>query len=333
MTTLAGVAETLTWNQLSPLPDPLGVAAPYAGVSGDALLVAGGANFPDKMPWEGGKKVWLEKVWLLDRPEGKWREVGKLPRPLAYGISVTTSNGMVCVGGSDPDRHYADAFRLVWSGGKLLTQPLPPLPMALSGASGALVDDTLYVACGAEQPGEQAATNRAFSLDLTANAPVWRELPPLPGKPRLLAAGAAHDGTFYVLGGAALEPNAEGKIVRIYLRDAWSFRPGTGWQPLAELPKPSVAAPSPAPVINGRILLAGGDDGSRVGFTPIQQHPGFPSAFLAYDPVLNRWIDAGEIPAPRATVPTASWRGMLVIPSGEVRPGVRSPEVWAITAQ
>ena len=46
MTTLAFAADTLTWKQLPPLPDVPGVAAPFAGVSGCALLVAGGVNFP-----------------------------------------------------------------------------------------------------------------------------------------------------------------------------------------------------------------------------------------------------------------------------------------------
>ena len=29
-----------------PLPDSIGVAGPFVGVHGDALIVAGGANFP-----------------------------------------------------------------------------------------------------------------------------------------------------------------------------------------------------------------------------------------------------------------------------------------------
>jgi len=37
---------TLNWKQLSNIPDRVGFRAPFAGVSGDALLVAGGANFP-----------------------------------------------------------------------------------------------------------------------------------------------------------------------------------------------------------------------------------------------------------------------------------------------
>jgi N-acetylneuraminate epimerase len=324
--------ESLAWKQLPSLPNPLGVAGPFAGVSGGALIVGGGANFPDKMPWEGGKKVWHDRVWLLEKPAGPWREAGKLPRPLGYGICVTSRDSVVCAGGSDATGHYSDAFRLSWKDGMLLTKPLPSLPIPLAGACGALAKDILYIACGSEQPGEQSAINRAFALDLAAQNPSWRELPKLPGKPRLLAIGAAHNDTFYVFGGAALEPNDTGKITRVYLREAWSYHEGDGWQRLGDLPKPCVAAPSPAPFISGHFLLLAGDDGSRTGFQPIDKHPGFPKNILAYDPALNSWsTDAGEVPAPRVTVPCVEWYRMFVIPSGEMRPGVRSPEVWAIT--
>ncbi len=328
--TTALVAQASTWKRLPPLPDPCGVAAPFAGVCGGALLVAGGANFTDRMPWEGGRKAWHDRVWLLETPDGAWRELGKLPRPLGYGISVTWRDRVVCVGGSDAKRHHADAFLLSLEGGAITNTPLPALPIALSGASGALAGDVLYVACGAEEPGEQRATNRAFALHLAAPDPAWRELPPLPGRPRMLAAGAATDGAFYVLGGAALAADAERETKRVHLHDAYRYRPGHGWQRLADLPNPSVAAPSPAPVVDGRILLIAGDDGSLVGFQPIAEHPGFPAAMLAYDPEIDRWSAAGETPAPRVTVPTVEWRGLWVIPSGEVRPGVRSPEVWAL---
>src|SRR6187549_1212241 len=79
------------WGKLPPLPEPLGVAAAFAGVSNGALIVAGGANFPDKMPWEGGKKVWNDRIWVLEKPDGQWREAGRLSRPLAYGVSLTVN--------------------------------------------------------------------------------------------------------------------------------------------------------------------------------------------------------------------------------------------------
>lgn len=108
------------WERLPPLPDKEGFAAPFAGVSGGALIVAGGANFPGKRPWDGGKKEWTDAVFVLEKPGGKWVAGGKLPRPLAYGVSVTHGGGVVCVGGSDAGRHHADTFRLEWKGGKLV---------------------------------------------------------------------------------------------------------------------------------------------------------------------------------------------------------------------
>ena len=330
MTALAGFADTLTWNKLPALPEPLGVAAPYAGMTGGALLVAGGAHF-DKMPWDGGQKKWLDQVWLLAKPEGTWKEVGKLPRPLGYGISVTHGNTVICVGGSDAKQHHAECFQFTWTGEKLQMENLPSLPIALSAASGALVGNVLIVCCGAEQPGEQAAINRAFALDLAAKDLAWKELPALPGRPRLLATAAAHDGVFYLFGGAALAANADGKVVRQFLKEAWRFTIKDGWKQVANLPRPNVAAPSPAPFHGGKFLLLGGDDGSRVGFQPLTEHPGFPKGFLAYDPIADRWSEPGTVPAPRATVPCVEWQGNVIIPSGEVRPGVRSPEIWSLS--
>jgi N-acetylneuraminate epimerase len=326
-------AEPLDWQQLAPLPEPLGVAAPFAGGHGEVLLVAGGANFPHGLPWEGGKKVWHDRVWVLEKPNGTWRAAGRLPRPLAYGVSVSTPGGVVCVGGSDAGRHYADVFRLSWTEGALTTEPLPPLPIALAGACGALAGGTLVVACGSETPGEQSATNRAFAIDLCAAAPAWRELPPLPGRPRFLAASAAADGRWFVLGGAALAPDASGTLARVPLREAWSYHPEQGWRQLADLPRPAVAAPSPAPWVNGRFWLISGDDGTRTGVAPAENHPGFPKTILAYDPARDHWTEAGATPAPRVTVPCVEWAGRFVIPSGEVRPGVRSPEIWTFRAR
>ena len=172
MTALAFADDTLVWKQLPSLPDPLGVAAPFAGVSGTSLVVAGGANFPDKMPWEGGKKVWHDRVWVLDKPDGTWREAGKLPRPLGYGVSVGLGASFLCIGGSDSERHYADVYRATVKDGMVGFEPFPALPIPLANAAGASDrEDAVYVACGSAEPGEKSASNRVFALDL--NAPNW----------------------------------------------------------------------------------------------------------------------------------------------------------------
>ena len=313
------------WHQLSVLPDREGVAGAFAGVSGGALVVAGGANFPGKKPWEGGTKTWTDAAFVLDAPDGTWKPAGTLPRPLGYGVSASHRGAVVCAGGSDATRHHADAFRLEWKAGKLHTSPLPPLPRPVANGCGALVGDTLFVVGGQETP-DALASKAVFALDLSAAEPRWVAGPELPS-PRVLATAAVCDGKLYVVGGGELVRDGD-RLTRRYLRDAYRLD-RDGWKRLADLPRPSAAAPSPAPADGAGFLLLGGDDGAQVQTAP-DRHPGFPRSILRYDAARDRWTAAGEQPAPRVTVPCVRWADRWVIPSGEKRPGVRSPEVWAI---
>ena len=317
------------WSQLAPLPNPLGVAAPFAGVSGNSLLVAGGANFPDGLPWEGGKKVWHDTVYRLDAPTGSWSIAGKLQRPLAYGVSVTTPDGLICIGGSDATRHYPGAFRLFLRGDSLRVEPLPPLPKSLANAAGALVGQQILLCGGSTEPGERSASNQLWSLDLSHLTAGWRELPALPAEPRFLATAASDGRDFYLFGGVALTKRDD-NFARVYLKDAWRFRASTGWQRLVDLPRPLAAAPSPAPVIGNEIALLPGDDGSLAGFQPVSKHPGVPRRSLIYDIQLKQWRDGGKVPFALVTTPCVRWQQRLVVPGGEVRPGVRSPNIWSI---
>jgi hypothetical protein len=117
------------------------------------------------------------------------------------------------------------------------------------------------------------------------------------------------------------------------LKDAYRFTAGNGWTRIANLPRAAVAAPSPAIAHEGRLLVVSGDDGKLTNFEPKSAHPGFPKDVLAYDPRMDNWVGLGDSPLSRATVSVVPWQGMFVIPNGEVRPGVRSPEVWAVHTQ
>ena len=151
----------------------------------------------------------------------------------------------------------------------------------------------------------------------------------MPGKGRILATAAAWGEKFWVLGGAELVAGQDGKVERIYLRDAWSFDTRKKeWKSIADLPVAAVAAPSPAPADASGLYLLGGDDGSQLAAAPTE-HRGFPKPIFRYDPQTDRWSKRGEMPAPRVTVPCVRWNDAWVISSGEQRPGVRSPEVWS----
>ena len=146
----------------------------------------------------------------------------------------------------------------------------------------------------------------------------------------MLAVAGVLDGSFYLFSGAKLTAGADGKPVREFLRDAYRFTPGQGWKRIADLPRAAVAAPSPAPSIGSRLLIVTGDDGLNVTFQPVEKHPGFPRNALSYDAAADAWSVLDTVPISRATVPTVLWHDRVVIPNGEVRPRVRTPEVWSL---
>ena len=328
---LSSALETLRWTKLPPLPDQHGFAGAFAGVSNGALLVAGGANFPDKPVWEGGRKFWSDKIFGLEKPDGEWRSGGALPRALGYGVSITTDKGLLCIGGADANQHFSEVCRLEWIEGKIKRTVLPSLPQPCAYASGAKLGHVIYVAGGTATPTATQALKTFWSLDLSERHPQWRELAAWPGSERMLSVAAAQGGAFHLFSGVSLSAAPDGSPKRTYLKDAYRYQPNKGWSRLADLPHPVAAAPTPAAAFGKtQILIFGGDDGSKAGFQPVQAHPGFSRRVLAFHTDSNQWTEAGEGEAAHVTTTMTAWRGGFVIPSGEVRPGVRSPAVWFI---
>jgi SSS family transporter len=325
------------WSQLPSIPDEHGFAGAFAGAAipaGHALVVAGGANFPNGKPWEGGVKRWHDSVFILESPFETWRVAGKLPRPLGYGVSLTTSAGIVCLGGADGERHYAEAFLLTCADQKVSFTPLPPLPHPCAYACGALVGQTLYVAGGTSAPNDTTALDTCWALDISALPParrnvVWKQLPPWPGPPRMLAVAAAHGESFYLFSGVSLHAGDDGRPRRTYLRDAYRYHPVRGWQTLSPMPRPATAAPSPAPAVGpAHLLILGGDDGSQIDVSPAN-HKGFSNEVLAYDTRSDRWSVQGRLPHALVTTAAIPWQTQYVVAGGETSPGIRSTEVFA----
>lgn len=318
---------------LAPLPDAHGFAGMFAGVSGGALLCAGGANFPGKSLAEGGKKAWSDRVFVLSDPAGPWREVGRLPRANGYGVSATWRDAVVIVGGGDAQENFRTATLMRWDGVRLSFAALPELPVPVANGCGTVVGDVLYVAGGQDAPSATSTLKRCFALNLAVGDSTWREIPwPVGQAGRILAVAAAHDGWFYLFSGADLFPNAQGQPERHYLADAWRYRPDAGWQRLADLPHSIAAAPSPAMTDGAtRLVIAGGVSPEFLATLPKDApHPGFPREILSYDTTSNTWTADTPAPdgqPPRVTTPSAAWQDCWVIPSGEVAPGIRTPTV------
>jgi len=326
---MIGGTVGIEWTKLAPIPDAEGFAGSFAGVHGGSLIVAGGANFPEAKPWEGGTKRWHDRVFVLSLPGAAWRESGRLPMPLAYGVSITTADGLICVGGSNAEGHQRSVIRLRLVDGEPSLTLLPSLPVACANLSGALLGETIYVAGGTENPESVEALRSVWALDLRQIGAGWEALEPLPGCGRILAAAGAVDGSFFVVGGSALKLGKDGKTEREGLRDGYRYTPGRGWRPIADAPRNAYAAPSPMPVTrSGALLLLGGDDGRQIS-RPLEEHRGFPNDAAVYDASTDTWTVLEHTPFALVTTPTVLWESRIVIPGGERKPGIRSTEVWA----
>ncbi|MEM8712135.1 MAG: sodium/solute symporter [Planctomycetota bacterium] len=330
----AASRSQLSWGELPPLPDTPGYGGPFVGVHEGVLLVAGGANFPAAPPWEGGAKVWYDGIYALLPDAGGWLNAGTLPAVRAYGAALSTPEGIALVGGSDGERAHADCWLLTWDSGDGTARSveLPPLPRPTAFPAAAAAASVVYCAAGSTG---QELTHAFWRLDLAAPAPErrWTELPPWPGPARHKAVASIQGGRgrgpeFYLFSGSIPGVDVEGSATYDYRTDAYRFDSAAeSWERLADLPHP-VAAASAVAVGQSQILVFSGSTGEHV-LDP-DPRPEFPRRVLAYHTITDTWTEVGSMPQAVVTTGAARWKDRLVIASGEVRPGVRTPAVRTV---
>ncbi len=332
ISTPLAAADLFEWSNLPALPEPLGVAGPFVAVVDDKLVVAGGAHF-EVSPFQGGTKRWVDAAWVLDSPDGNWRATTPLPRPLAYGGSVSLGDSAVFLGGSDADRHYADAYRANFDGPDLVYQPIAPLPEPTAYGAAAELSGVIYVVAGQASPTSTTAQQYLWAFEANAENPQWATLESPPGAARILAPLVSQDGALYLFSGAELLADESGAATRRFLTDSYRFQPDEGWSQVTDTPYPVVAAPAAA-LGPAHIAIFSGDDGSNFFRNDElgDGHPGFSNKILAYHTITDTWTNLAEAPAGQVTTTAVEWRGRTVIASGEDRPGHRTPAILAATA-
>ncbi len=361
----------LSWSYLPDLPPAPGevfqpgLAGAFTGISNDALIIAGGANFPAPV-WENDK-IYHDDIYVLVKTDPaveksspgshfRWIKASPLNHPIAYGASVSTDHGVVCMGGNDSQRVYDHVFLLKWDPEteSVQTEMLPRLPLPCTNGSAAVIGNTIYLAGGQQGLGLETALNNFWSLDLSQTRDnEWKKLPPWPAPARALNITVAqHNGytdCIYLIGGRRLVGDPE-KGNYEFLKDVYEFNPSRYEAAFAEdmeynsdaHPNPSpwrVRAEVPSYVMAGtgialgqsHILIPGGADGSffyRVDELK-DNHPGFPKKAFLYHTITNTWIPTSPPPENQVTTRAVQWENRIVIPSGEIRPRVRSPRILA----
>lgn len=331
-----------------------GVAGPVTGVHNNMMFVAGGANFPDSMPWQGGKKKYYNDIYLFIKKDRQLIPIAgdfKLPENIAYPATCSTPSGILYAGGENETGISNKVLLLKWDAEKKspVTEPLPILPIAVSNASVTSYNNIVFVTGG---EGKDGVSDKFWSIDLSNSTSGWKELPLLP-KPVSHAVFVAIKSSgvlkLYLLGGR--RKTTQG-ISELY-SSVYEFNTAQNqWKELPPLPY-AISAGTGVAAGSASIVLFGGDRGTTFSKVEsylasiskatnesekeqlIQQknqllisHPGFSKEILQYNITTGKTKTTGTIPYPVPVTTTAFWWDKAVmIPSGEIKAGVRTPQI------
>lgn len=308
-----------------------------------AILMLGGANFPQAMPGaktpeERGPKVFYKDIRLWKMGQEGPQAVGALPYSLGYAASFQAADGMLIAGGCNETGHLDKATVVAVSlKGQVTTFMLPSLPVSTAYPAFAQQGNIFYVIGGQENENSTSCLNRVFALDLYATNKGWKELASMPDG-RMLAGAAVLNGRIYVAGGCSLHPDAQGKPERTYLKSVLCYDIASDtWSYVQDMPETLVGAATPLPVVGGSLYVVGGDPGnyyraSLAGMAPAE-HPGQNTAIYSFRPSKGEWRKEGMLSFGVATAPAVARDKTIYVISGETHPGVRAPEISTITIQ
>jgi N-acetylneuraminic acid mutarotase len=314
------------------------------------IIIAGGNNFPEGLPWEGGVKKYYDQVFVYD-VKGDTLIMAdssvRLPSKVAYAAVAQLKEGIFYAGGENEKGPLNSAY-LIKKGKQQTFEiiELPHLPIAITNAVAVATDNALYFLGGANKEG---VSNRVWKLALNNIKKGWTAQASLP-QPTSFAAAAIANEHIYIIGGRCKEANGISKIYKeVYAFDVEN----NFWEQKASLPE-TVSAACALAIGNGKILFIGGDKGvvfhevemlaakiaattdpeTKNSLTEIKNnlqktHPGFSKDVRAYDASLNKWSPYAQLgfTAP-VTTNAFLFNHKVILPVGEIKPGIRTPYIW-----
>ncbi len=352
--------KTISWRIAGELPSDhkgesaKGLAGPVTGAHHRMIIIGGGANFPDSMPWQGGKKKYYQQVFVFRVTDKKFVPVDgsfRLPEPVAYAATCTTPLGVFYAGGENENGVSRKAYLLQWDRQKkdLKCKELPLLPDGLTNAACAAWGNHVYIA-GGENGKEVVAS--CWSIDLDNISAGWKEWPSLPHPVSHAGLAVIQNKTtsaIFLLGGRRKIPESISELYQSVYRLDLNNRT---WTAMPDLPYP-LSAGTCIYVGDDNIYLFGGERGTVFSKVEaclvaiskesrqsereklveqknqlLRTHPGFSREVICYNTNIGSYKISGLIPYPTPVTTTAFWyRNAVIIPSGEIRAGVRSPQL------
>jgi sialate O-acetylesterase len=309
----------------------LGVSAMFAGVSSDRLVIAGGANFPDKPAADGGRKAYYNDIFVLE--DSVWHNPAQLPEGIAYGANASVGNDLIMIGGADADGSRSSVYRLtVVTPDSVTISSMADLPYPLQEAAAAVVDSKIFIFGGLSNGN---AKSDILMLDTSTPNSSWSIVAQL-DEPLAQPIASASAGKIYFWGGY-------NKVLKRSSFKGYQFDPVTFQiKEIATHPQGGTFTGAPATTVaHGEIVIMGGVD--RLTFDnalnlpasktkaylsqPIANYK-FQHSVWYYMPDYNYWFySISDDRLARAGAMTVTTNAGTYLIGGEVKPGIRTPEI------
>ncbi len=324
-----------TWNEIPALTTSRkahelpGINGAFSGVHNEVYIIAGGIRSIKR--GDESEKIWSDEIYVLEKnTDGNYqwndRNTNKLPQPLAQGVAITTTEGILCIGGSDENECSSAVYLLRWNSAEqqveVETRPSLPRPLALM--SGAKIGNSIYIAGGQESIKNARATNNFWTLNLVQEKEEnnhWRELSPWPGPARVKPVAIEQSNgvidTFYLFGGRSLESESDDKA----LTDTYHFNPELEeWKRIAD--------------INSSYSLSRHASGIPYGANHVLFFNGAAQQILAYHTITDTWIEVSSLPSQgEIGSNVVLWDKAFVFPVTTFQPDGTTMKLWKVERQ
>lgn len=288
-------ATSISWRTLAPSPITRAEAVGLA-VNGK-LYVLGGFN--GVLP--GGHFIATPRCDVFDPVTNKWTRIADMPEPFTHGEGVVVGNS-IWFAGIYTGNHPGPGSTHVWEYNTVTNKWSrgPDLPVARGAAASGIIGSKIYVVGGMDKTRTYDERDM-WSYDLANPSKGWVKLPSMPS-PRNHVTAAVLNGQLYVIGGQ-LHQEENQTALRVVER----YDPATNkWTTVASLPAPRSHAMNGTFVMDGKIILVGGEDGFDKPHNTV----------FSYDPAANKWTTIGYLPANRSTVVAGAIGGQIIVATG-----------------
>jgi N-acetylneuraminic acid mutarotase len=226
-----------------------------------------------------------QRVSVYEPATNTWKRLGDMPTKLTHSPSVVDGHNVYFIGGYDGlhPKNYGTA--VVWKYDTLQDDwtTFVPLPVPKGAGTAVLLGREIHFFGGMNQS-RTINSGDHFVLNLDDSNPTWRTAAPLPN-PRNHLGGVALNGKVYAVGGQLFEEDRAIVQTQVDVYDPMTNQ----WTQVASLPKPRSQMGEATFVMDGRIIVAGGEDSVNNALADV----------TAYDPVTNQWTALTPLPSPR----------------------------------